>query len=305
MKCPSCGRENVEGSSFCSVCGNPIAVGGAQAARAIQQPIRQQTKKSKTGLIVVIVVIVVVAVVVLGAIAAMSAVHSVTTTKLSMTVVSAEEVLGPSYNPPLDSRYVQITVTMRNTGHSLETLNPFGFSLLTSDGSSYSQTYMVDDTVPTSLNEGSTSTFSLAFEVPDGKTPTKLTYNDIFSTDLVEAAIVTVTPAVVKIVLTVTGITDATGSFSPSTGNRYVLVAFEMANNYNQTLSLSPYDFKLQTANGTLYSYSMWVDHTIPSALAASGNGAFSLGFEVPTSATLQKFVYQDGSLYKETSASV
>ena len=26
MKCPSCGRENVEGSSFCSVCANPILI---------------------------------------------------------------------------------------------------------------------------------------------------------------------------------------------------------------------------------------------------------------------------------------
>lgn len=301
MKCSKCGRENIEGASFCSVCGNPIA-GGSGTAYTMQQPVKP---KSKTGLIIAIVAIVVIVIVVLGAIAAMSAVHSTTTTKISMTVVSAEEVVGPSYNPPLDSKYVQITVTMTNTGHSLETLNPFGFSLLTSDGSSYPQTYMVDDTVPESLNEGSTSTFSLAFEVPDGKTPTKLTYHDVFSTHLFEAAIVTVTPAVVKIILTVTEITDATGSYSPSSGNKYVLVAFEMRNDYNQTMSLSPYDFKLQTANGTLYSYSIWVDHTIPSALAAGGNGAFSLGFEVPTSATLQKFVYQDGSLYKETSASV
>jgi len=298
MRCPSCGRENVEGSSFCSVCGNPIIVGGSHAASAFRQPIGQQTaKKSNTGLIVAIVVIVIVAIIIVGAIAAMTAVNDATTTKVSMNVANSREVVDPLFSPSAGNRFVQLTVTMTNNERSTITLSPFEFHILAGDGSSYDYAMLIDNTVPSGLAAGSTATFSITFEVPTDKTPTKLTYQALLSTNLVETAIGSVGPPVINITLAVTSATAGSGSYGPSIGNKYVLVTFTMTNGYSSTLSLSVYDFKLQTTNGTLYDYSFWVADSVPSGLAAGATGSMSIGFEIPISASAQKLIFESGNL--------
>jgi len=299
MKCPKCGRENEAGASFCSVCGSQIGGGQLQAATAIQPQVKHN---SSTVLISVIVVIVVV-IIAIGAIAAyvaMRTVNDVATTDISMSVVSAKEVVDPLFSPSVGSRFVQLTVTMTNNERSTTTLSPFEFHILASDGSSYDYTLLIDDTVPSGLAAGSTATFSITFVVPTDKTPTKLTYQALFSTNLVETAIGSVNPPVIQITLAVTGATLGSGSYGPSIGNKYVLVNFTMTNGYTSTLSLSVYDFKLQTANGTIYDYSFWVDYDVPSGLAAGATGSMSIGFEIPTSATAQKLIFESGNLHVE-----
>jgi hypothetical protein len=301
MKCPSCGSENVEGSSFCSVCGNPIAVGGSKAVGAIQQPIGQQTvKKSKTGLIVAVVVIVVVAIVILGAIAAMTAVNDVTTTKAVISVVNAKEVVDPLFSPSAGDRFVQLNVTMKNNERSTITLSPYEFKVQTTNGSSYGHTWLIDHTVPDALTAGSSATFSISFEVPSGTTLTKLTYQALLSTNVVEATIGTVSPAVIRITLSVTNAIDFTGLYPPSSGNRYVMVNFTMTNGYGSTLSLSSYDFSLRTTSGTIYDHSWAVEENIPAGLASGATYSMSIGFEIPISASCQKLIFESGNLHVE-----
>jgi hypothetical protein len=301
MKCQSCGRENVEGSSFCSVCGNPIVVGGSHAAKAIQQPIGQQAvKKSNTGLIVAIVVIVVVAIVIVGAFVAMTAVNDATTTSVSISVANAKEVVDPFFSPSAGNTFVQLDVTMKNNERSTITLNPYEFKVLTTNGSSYSYTWLIDNTVPDALAAGSTVTFSIAFEVPAGIALTKLTYQALLSTNLVEASIGSVSPAVISITLSVTSATDSTGLYPPSSGNKYVMVNFTMTNGYSSSLSLSPYDFNLRTSNGTIYDYSWAVTDNIPAGLAAGASYSMSIGFEIPISTSAQKLIFESGNLHVE-----
>ena len=296
MICPKCGRTNIENASFCSVCGNPIG-GSFPAAGELKKP----STNSNSGLIIAVVVIIVVFIVVIGlaAFAAMRAVDEVVNQEATMSVVDATEIIHPFWTPPSGHTFIQLELKMTNNKTSSKTLEPYYFEVVTNDGSSFDYTSRIAHTVPDSLSPGSTATFSITFAVPIGETPAKVTYQG-FLEKKIEAPIDHVNPGTVMITIAVTGASEVGGDFPPDDGKKYVLIEFEMTNNYNVTISLNPYDFELETGNGTIYEYSWWIDYEIPDGLATGATAPMYLGFEIPDSAMPEKLLYSESNLFIE-----
>jgi hypothetical protein len=82
------------------------------------------------------------------------------------------------WTPDAGNRFILVTVSMTNTGDSSLVLNPFYFSLSTSDGLDHDYTYMVDYDVPDGLQAGATYTIKLGFEISQTANPVSLRFDD-------------------------------------------------------------------------------------------------------------------------------
>ena len=302
MRCPKCGRANIDNASFCTVCGNPIGGDAHQVPTAT----RQTSEKNSSTMIIAVIAVIIVVVVVIGvaAFAVMRSADEIVNREVTMSVMDATEVIHPFWNPPDDHTFIQLMLKMTNNKTSSKTLSPAYFEIVTGSGSSFDYTWSIDHTVPDSLAAESTATFSIAFAVPIGETPTKVTYQG-FLEKMIEAPIDHVTPGTVKITMTVTDASEVDGDFPPDDGKRYMLIEFDMTNAYNVTISLNPYDFELLTTSGTIYEYSWWVDYDIPDGLAAGATASMYLGFEIPDSTTPDRLLYTEGNLSIEAPISV
>jgi hypothetical protein len=166
---------------------------------------------------------------------------------------------------------------------------------MTADGSSYKHTALYDDTVPKTLAAGSTATFSITFEVPTDKTPTKLSYLAMFTSDPVETVIEDVVPAVFRMTLAVNDVTDLAAS--EENGTRVVLVNFDMTNEYDEPLELTPSAFSLRTSSGATFDY--WENATAEpmGTLSAGATGSFSVGFEIPVMDPPEALIFESGGI--------
>jgi hypothetical protein len=231
---------------------------------------------------VIAYIIVVVVILSVPAYITMSAVQNVTTTRVSMSVVNATEVVDPINSPSYGNKFVQLTTTITNNGKSTITLIPEKFNILTTDGSSCDYVGSISDTVPAAVFEGSAATFTITFEVPIDKTPAKLTCLPLFSSNLVVSVIGSVSPLVAHITLTVNSVTNGADLAPPRC--KCVLVGFNMTNGYNGTLKLTTSMFKLLVSSGTICNYSSTAANEVPAELAAGATGSISIGFDIPTS---------------------
>jgi len=296
MKCPNCGTKNDAGDSSCSVCGSPVGEGPSQDAGAVQETDEREGSSRLTAIIAYIVVIVVILSV--PAYITISAIENVTTTKISMSVVNATEVVDPIYSPSNGNKFVQLTATMTNDGKSTIALIPEKFNILTTDSVSCDYTGCINDTVPAAVSERSAATFTITFEVPTNKTPAKLTCLPLFTSTLIVTSIGPVSPPVAHITLTVNTVANGAGLAQPRC--KCVLVGFNMTNGYNETLTLTTSMFKLLTSSGTVCTWSSTAANEVPAELVPGATGSITIGFDIPISDLPQTLIYESGSVHVE-----
>ena len=302
MRCPKCGRANTDNASFCSVCGNPVGGGVLQAAATTGQT----SDKSSSTLVVAMIAVIVVVVVVIGvaAFAFMRSADEIVNREVTMSVMEATEIIHPFWTPPDGHTFIELEMTMTNNKTSSKILSPAYFEIVTGNGSSFDYTWKISHSVPDSLAAESTASFSIAFAVPIGEVPVQVTYQGFFEKKI-EAPIDHVNPGIVMITISVENASEVSGKYPPDDGKKYVLIEFEMTNDYNMTISLSPYDFELQTGTGTIYEYSWGVEYEIPDGLAAGAAASMHLGFEIPDSAAPEKLLYSESNLFIEAPISI
>ena len=302
MRCQTCGVENPDQASFCQGCASPIR---AQGQTGVPSSRGTQNKKSSSKTVVIIVVAVVLVIVILAIIASLAinaAVDDALTTDAEITVLSAAEVADPFWVPQSGYRFVELTVTMTNNEDTTLALSVFEFEIVTSDGTSYSATVLVENTLPSSILAGQTATFTIAFQVPEDKTPTKLVYHEVFGTNEVEATVGTVSPVVYKITVSNVSVDIVTEAVYPAQdGYEYVNVSLIMTNNYDDAISLYSFDFQLMTTEGLIYDCTWAVDDTIPDGLASGSTATFTMAFEIPVSATPDILIFDAGGFILET----
>ena len=207
-------------------------------------------------------------------------------------------MVDPFHTPRDGNIFVQLTVTITNNGESTLALAPFDFRVMTADGSSYNHAELYDDAVPATLTAGSTATFSITFEVPTDKTPTKLSYHTMFTSDSVEAAIGAVGPPVVRVSVAVNNVTDL--PVNEVAGTRVVLVNFDMANEYDEPLELTPSAFRLLTSCGDTFVYSENATAEPMGVLAAGATRSFCVGFEIPALDSPEALIFESGGVELE-----
>ena len=301
MRCPRCGRESPEDVSFCSACGNAIGGGQAFAPTAHEATTK---KSSQTSVIVVVVVVIVVAIVGLAIIAALAfrgAVEDALETDVKMSVLGAAEVADPFWVPQSGYRFIELTVEMTNNEDSALILHTYEFKIVATDGASYSAIGSVGGTMPSAIAAGYTVTFIIAFEIPVDKTPTKLVYHDLFSSNEVEASIGVVTPVVYKITMSDISVGEVTDAYyPPDDGYIYVNVSVTMTNGYDEAISLYSFDFELMTSDGLIFDCTWGARDSIPDGLAAGATATFYMAFEVPVSAIPDTLIYDCGGFVVE-----
>jgi len=185
MKCPNCGTENPDDAKFCLRCSTPLAP-GAQAPMGPMMGAPPVQKKNNTMLIVIVVIVVVLAVVIAGTLLALNALQHTGDQDLTISFVSRETVSSTDYSiaPSTGQHYEQITVSMHNKGSSPVAVSSVYFSL-TASGTHYGPTFFVDtDSQGATITSGSTVTFEVSFQIPDGSTPTLLTYQPILGSKI-------------------------------------------------------------------------------------------------------------------------
>ncbi len=177
MRCSQCGRQFPDTVSFCSVCGARIGVVTGAPVVSSSRGTRNNTP------LLIMIVVVVVAVVVVGSIVAALAVNDMarqaSQSHVRMTVQSVSYDPNYSYPPSSGMRFVQITVLFENIGEGVETISPSFFEVETSEGATYASVPWIDTSIPLSLAPGSSTTFSVAFEIPINTVPTMLNYAPI------------------------------------------------------------------------------------------------------------------------------
>lgn len=93
---------------------------------------------------------------------------------------------NPYITPDAGNEFVQVTMTFKSKMPSSLTMNPFYFTLETSDGQTHDVTYSIDPVVPDGLQPGASATIKLTYEISESAHPTKLMYDDFINRVTVE-----------------------------------------------------------------------------------------------------------------------
>jgi hypothetical protein len=72
----------------------------------------------------------------------------------------------------------------------------------------------------------------------------------------------------------------------PGEGNKYVQLTVIFSNNRSTDISLSPYDFLLETADGFNYGFSQNVNTSLNVTVQQGQPMVFTIGFEIPQGST-------------------
>lgn len=79
----------------------------------------------------------------------------------------------------------------------------------------------------------------------------------------------------------------------PTSGNRYVKADITIKNNTNDTIDVSPFEFKVLDSNGVYHDIKYILDKTLDSTkIAKDGKISGSLTFEVPENGQNLKLIY-------------
>lgn len=184
MRCNKCGRDIPNDVVFCSHCGNRVGPSWGTTSPQSAVESKRKTNEIVVVLVVLVIVVLVVAGIYIAVIAAREAVEDVTTAKVELTVLSSGAPGHYNYPPESGNRYVQLTVVFANKDDYSVSLSSFEFKLEVIGGARYDSTWGVDDTVPSSIASGGSATFTIAFEIPDSLTPSKLIYAPLFENEV-------------------------------------------------------------------------------------------------------------------------
>lgn len=319
MNCPRCGTPTNPGVAFCPNCGlalNAPVQPVQQIPPAQYAPPMAAKKKSDKTLLIVAVIVIIVIVVIAAAAAAMGGSNTstnnsnnnnnsnnsntATNTQLTMTVSNIK-----GYHP--QTQYVQaddgnilvmVYANLTNNGAMTMYVSPIYLDLTCSDGNKYSWSYKGDYSTSDYLAHGRTMALYCAFEIPEGVTPTVLKYDD--STDSIGVAI---SSSIVDLkihqyaTITSVSVSDASSGniyITPDAGNKYVNVTLTLTNQMSSKLTLSPYYFTLETADGQTHDFTYDVNYVVPDGLQSGASSTIIVAFEISQSTTTTKLVYDD-----------
>lgn len=193
---------------------------------------------------------------------------------------------------------VIVYANITNNGVLPMYVSPLDFFLICSDGNSYSYSWKLDSFSSAELDHGKSMAIYCAFEIPQGITPKTLKYDD--STDSISVAIsssiIDLTyPQYVSITGASYAVVDSGNPYlTPSAGNEFVQVTMTFKSNMPTTLTMSTYDFTLETSDGQTHHITYYVDPVIPDGLQYGASTTLKLTFEVSQSSMPTKLVYDD-----------
>jgi len=147
-------------------------IGSPNQSSTSYPPIRPKMKTS-TKIIVGIIIVIFVLAIIIG-IAFLSYLGNYPRSNVQMEVLDSE---WGSYNYFAEKYEYTVTVRMTNDRSSEIQINPFGFSIITANGTSYAANPMVADTTPDELLPGGTATFTIGFLLPENEIPEMLEFD--------------------------------------------------------------------------------------------------------------------------------
>lgn len=81
--------------------------------------------------------------------------------------------------------------------------------------------------------------------------------------------------------------------FKPGSGNQYIKTEITIKNNTDDTIDVSPFEFKILDSNGVYHDVTYILDKTLDSTkIAKGGNISGSMAFEVPKNDQNLKLIY-------------
>ncbi len=87
---------------------------------------------------------------------------------------------GNEFIKPQDGyKFVRCTFNLTNDGSTEASVNPFYFTLYTTDGQGYSWDAMVNQSMPTVLKPGASADCALGFSIPTNATPKQLDFKGL------------------------------------------------------------------------------------------------------------------------------
>ncbi len=317
MNCPRCGLPTRDGATFCANCGASLNM--VQPIAPPYQPVDMMPPMAakKSNKLLIVAVIAVVAIVIIAAAVVMTNgnkaspngtnggssnndVNAATNTQLTLAVSSIKGYHSQTayLQPKAGNMMVMVYANLTNNGAMSMYVSPVYMDLVCSDGITYSWSYTGDHSASDYLKHGNTMSIYCPFEIPKGVTPTTLKYDDN-----VDSISVTISSGIMDLTMpqyaTITGVSVSDASPSseystPDAGNKFVKVTLTLTNMLSSKLTLSPYYFTMETADGQTHDLSYEVDYTVPDGLQGGASSTVTIGYEISQSTTPTKLFFDD-----------